>query len=375
MIVAGARPNFMKIAPILRVLDTSTDMHSIIVHTGQHYDQNMSGSFFKELGIREPDFYLDVGSGSHAVQTAEVMKRFESVCIEQEPDIVVVVGDVNSTIATGLVAKKLKIKLAHIEAGLRSGDRDMPEEINRLATDSISDLFFTTEHSGSQNLIREGHSKYAVHFVGHVMIDNLFYQLDKISNTDTISPDIIELKTKLPEKYICMTLHRPSNVDHEATLTELILALQKISNVTPIVFPCHPRTYLQIEKFGLKDLFVRKEDLNNSIERGIVLCDPLGYNDFLFIWSQCLAVLTDSGGLQEETTALRIPCFTLRENTERPVTVEFGTNRLIGRNYNVLINEVKMLKNKGSKKGSIPELWDGKASQRIISILRKYLMD
>ena len=383
LLVAGARPNFMKIAPILREIEKySSELRGILVHTGQHYDQNMSDTFFKELGIKEPDYNLEVGSGSHAFQTAEIMVRFEEVCLKEKPDLVVVVGDVNSTIAAGLVAKKLHIKLAHVEAGLRSRDWSMPEEINRIATDSITDLFFTTEKEGTDNLLKEGHTPETVHFVGHVMIDNLFYQLKKFG--DKVPSELAEnIKKRLPDKYICMTMHRPSNVDDEETLTRIIKALKAVSEKAPIIFPCHPRTKKQIEMFGFqgafKTLTLNLSTLNTSINsvqavehltNGIYLSEPLGYDDFLYLWKDAFCVITDSGGMQEETTALKIPCITIRENTERPITVELGSNAVVGTDPEKIVEYCNKALNKQWKESKIPELWDGKASERIVEVIR-----
>lgn len=373
ILVAGARPNFMKIAPILRSIENHQDLNAVLVHTGQHYDDNMSEAFFSGLGIRKPDYHLDVGSDTHAVQTASIMVKFEEVCLKEMPDMVIVVGDVNSTIAAGLVAKKLHIKLAHVEAGLRSRDRQMPEEINRLATDAITDLFFTTENAGTQNLLAEGHARDSVCFVGHVMIDNLFHQLRKIDDADAVSSPVRLLKECLPEKYLCMTLHRPSNVDGKNTLTELMETVNGIAKEVPIIFPCHPRTRRRIEEFGLGNLFVEKRAASATVSNGVVIMDPLNYNDFLYLWKDCAVMLTDSGGLQEETTALGVPCLTLRQNTERPVTVKVGTNILIGSDMEKLRLEVKKILNGKKKNGRIPELWDGKASERIVSHILKYL--
>ncbi len=380
ILVAGARPNFMKIAPIIRELkaqsskfEAKKNLAYVLVHTGQHYDYEMSQAFFEELGIPKPDYYLGVGSDSHAVQTANIMVKFEAVCLKEMPDMVVVVGDVNSTIAAGLVAKKLHIKLAHVEAGLRSRDRQMPEEINRLATDAITDLFFTTEDDGTQNLLAEGHAKDSVCFVGHVMIDNLFYQLGKIGDADAVSLSVRSLKECLPEKYLCMTLHRPSNVDDSRVLTRLMETVNEIAKGVPIIFPCHPRTRSRIEEFGLGDLFIEKGAALAPVSNGIVMMDPLNYNDFLYLWKDCAVMLTDSGGLQEETTALGVPCLTLRQNTERPVTVEVGTNILIGNDMGKLRLEVNKVLNGKKKNGRIPDLWDGKASERIVGHILRYL--
>ncbi len=359
ILVAGARPNFMKIAPIIRAMKQKTSLTPVLVHTGQHYDKNMSGTFFETLGIPDPDYNLQVGSGSHAIQTAEVMVKFEGVCLKEKPDMVMVVGDVNSTIATGLTAKKLHITLAHVEAGLRSGDRTMPEEINRLATDAITDLFFTTEPQGTQNLINEGHRAESVHFVGHVMIDNLYYQLQNLTESK-ISQEAVKLKNSLPDKYICMTLHRPSNVDSRDKISRILNAVREISDSAPVVFPIHPRTLKNIETFGLKSLFDTKN---------IITTQPLDYNDFLYLWKDSCLVLTDSGGLQEETTALKIPCLTVRENTERPITADIGSNMVVGTD----VERIKLCAmdavNGKWKKCEVPELWDGRASERIVDVL------
>lgn len=378
LLVAGARPNFMKIAPILREIEKYPgELQGILVHTGQHYDHNMSGAFFNSLGIKEPGYNLEVGSGSHASQTAEIMVRFEEVCLKEKPDLVVVVGDVNSTIAAGLVAKKLHIKLAHVEAGLRSGDWSMPEEINRIATDSITDLFFTTEKEGTGNLLKEGHAQEKIHFVGHVMIDNLIYQLSKF---DGKAPsDLSEgIKNRLPEKYICMTMHRPSNVDNKDILSGIISALTTVSKEAPIIFPCHPRTKKQIELFGFQasfNLLTLNTSINSAqafepLSDGIYLTEPLGYDDFLYLWKDASVVITDSGGMQEETTALKIPCITIRENTERPITVEVGSNVVVGTDPEKIIEYSGKAFNNEWKESEIPDLWDGKASERIVEIIR-----
>lgn len=373
LLVAGARPNFMKIAPILRELEKNSSVfQAVMVHTGQHYDYSMSASFFSDLGMKEPDYNLEVGSGSHAVQTANIIIRFEEVCIKEKPDLVMVVGDVNSTIAAGLVAKKLHIQLSHVEAGLRSNDRSMPEEINRIATDAITDIFFTTEEEGTANLIREGHAKEKIHFVGHVMIDNLFYQLEKVR---LAAPSQLSeaIKSNLPQKYCCVTLHRPSNVDIKDNLLNIIEALSVIAQDVPILFPCHPRTKRQIEFYGFSEKF-NLLDFSKSFSKGIFLTEPLGYNDFLYIWKEATVVLTDSGGLQEETTALKIPCITLRGNTERPITVSKGSNVIVGTNKDKIIEYAFKAINGNWKTSEIPFLWDGKACERIVAILKKNML-
>jgi UDP-N-acetylglucosamine 2-epimerase (non-hydrolysing) len=361
LLVAGARPNFMKIAPIIRATKKYPEVKPVLVHTGQHYDKNMSGTFFKSLGIPDPDYNLQVGSGSHASQTAEIMVKFEEVCLKEKPDVVLVVGDVNSTIAAGLTAKKLNITLAHVEAGLRSGDRTMPEEINRLSTDAITDIFFTTEKEATQNLLKEGHSPDSIHFVGHVMIDNLFYQLENLSES-VISSNVLKIKRQIPQKYACMTLHRPSNVDNRENLEKILSAIKQISDQVPVIFPIHPRTKKNIEQFNLQNFL----DTDN-----IITTEPLDYNDFLYLWKDSCLVITDSGGLQEETTALKIPCITVRENTERPITVEVGSNVVVGTDKQKIIeNSLRAIQGTWNK-CQIPELWDGLASERIVEKLRK----
>jgi UDP-N-acetylglucosamine 2-epimerase (non-hydrolysing) len=370
VLVAGARPNFMKIAPILRAINEQGGFEHVLVHTGQHYDANMSDSFFSTLGIKAPDYNLNVGSGSHAFQTAKIMIGFEKICVIEQPDIVLVVGDVNSTIAAALTAKKLNIQIAHVEAGLRSGDRKMPEEINRLATDAITDFLFTTEEEASKNLLKEGHPQDKVYFVGHVMIDNLFYQLEKIRR-GFVSQKIKKIKKKLPLQYICMTLHRPSNVDSKEVLSELLIAIKSVTTKVPVLFPCHPRTWKQIVKYDLEGMFVTADSIEDSMYNGIVFMEPLDFNDFLYLWKDSTIVLTDSGGIQEETSALNVPCITIRENTERPITVEMGTNVLVGNNIDKLNNEIEKAISKNGKKGQVPPLWDGNASIRIVDILSK----
>lgn len=361
-LVGGARPNFMKIAPIARELDKyKKEFVYKIIHTGQHYDREMSEVFFKELGIRKSDRFLGVGSGTHARQTARILVAFEDVCIQERQDLVMLVGDVNSTLACSITAKKLQIPIAHVEAGLRSFDMSMPEEINRIVTDSISDYFFVTEKSGIDNLIAEGKSKDSIFFVGNVMIDNLFYQLKKLNQIDQGTLSSTSIKQRLTN-YGVVTLHRPSNVDNKETLERIISALSLLSDEVPLVFPIHPRTEKKFEKFNIH--------LKNSI----IVTNPLSYMDFLNLWKDASLVLTDSGGIQEETTALGIPCLTLRENTERPITVSEGTNVIVGNSPSEILEEAeKILKGKG-KKGKKPELWDGKASERIVDIIKKKMV-
>ena len=353
--VAGARPNFMKIAPLVRELTNNKhDIQCSLVHTGQHYDYDMSKVFFNELGIPEPDYFLNVGSGSHAAQTAKVMTEFETVCLRDRPDIVVVVGDVNSTLACSITAKKLTISVAHVEAGLRSGDMSMPEEINRIVTDSISDLLFVTEDSGIKNLKDEGKPDRQVFFVGNIMIDTLHYSLAKL-NHDSRGHAV-------KGDYAVVTLHRPSNVDHKEKLSGILDALVEISKDMPVYFPIHPRTEKNIERFKLKD------KLDGS---RIEMRSPMSYFDFLALWKDATLVLTDSGGLQEETTALGVPCFTLRDNTERPITVEEGSNTLVGTTRQGILDTYRAFKEGSRRDWKVPELWDGKTAQRIVSILNR----
>ena len=367
-LVAGARPNFMKIAPIVRALCKARDqrlgvsgqsaynMNWKIVHTGQHYDYEMSQTFFDDLGIPKPDFFLEDSSGSHAVQTAKIMVGFEKVCRAEKPDVVVVVGDVNSTLACSIVAKKMGIEVAHVEAGLRSFDLIMPEEINRMVTDSISDYFFVTEKSGIDNLLKEGKPKEKIHFVGHVMIDNLFYQIEQLEDENLSLLPTYALKKELGD-YIFLTLHRPSNVDSRETLAGITGALNEIAAETPIVFPVHPRTQKMLNEFGI------------TLNRRVILLEPLGFKESLFLWKDAVMVMTDSGGLQEETTALGVPCLTLRYNTERPITIEIGTNTLAGNKKKDILTCYRHLVKNGKPGLSIPPKWDGKAAERIVEVL------
>jgi UDP-N-acetylglucosamine 2-epimerase (non-hydrolysing) len=356
LLVAGARPNFMKIAPILREIELrwKDGIKGVLVHTGQHYDHEMSQAFFDDLRIQPPAHFLDVGSGSHAVQTARIMMAFEEVCLNERPDAVVVVGDVNSTVACALVARKLGIGVAHVEAGLRSRDTGMPEEINRMVTDVLSDWLFVSERSGVANLEAEGKPDSSIHYVGNVMVDTLYHQLQLLNGSS---------KSRWrEERYAVMTLHRPSNVDREVNLREIMSAAVRIARDLPVFFPVHPRTRQKMDDFGLS------EELSGA---PVHLLPPLSYQEFLRIWKDASLVLTDSGGLQEETTALGVPCFTLRDNTERPITLEEGTNTLVGTKADGILAAYEAFRNGGSKVGRIPELWDGKASQRIVPILAK----
>lgn len=354
--VAGARPNFMKIAPIMEAFKNESAIEPMLVHTGQHYDEKMSDLFFRQLGIPEPDINLGVGSASHAVQTADIMKAFEQVVLEHKPDAVLVVGDVNSTIACGMVAVKLGIKLIHVEAGLRSFDRTMPEEINRMLTDTISDMLFCTEQSGLDNLKNEGIPNERVFLVGNVMIDTLLKnkaQADKSTILDDLGVQT--------GQYAALTLHRPANVDDPAVFSRLLDAIEVIQKDMPIIFPIHPRTRNNLGKLGLKD---RIEKLAN-----LRLLDPIGYLDFLKLTSSARLVLTDSGGIQEETTILKIPCLTLRENTERPSTVEIGSNQILGTDPRKILDAYQKVVTGQARKGKIPPLWDGHAAERIAKIL------
>lgn len=367
--VAGARPNFMKIAPIINsfqlkinqpIYNRST-FKKLLVHTGQHYDKNMSEIFFCDLLISEPDFFLNIGPGSHAVQTAKIMIEFEKVLLKSQPDIVIVVGDVNSTIACSLTAKKLHIPIAHVESGLRSFDMSMPEEINRRLTDVLSDILFVTEQSGLSNLMSEGIPKNKIHFVGNVMIDTLLTTLKRIKKESfTPTRELYEF-IKSNKTYAVLTLHRPSNVDDEEVLARIISALQQISLKIPIVFPIHPRTRAKLSK--------------SILDRGnIKLINPVGFLDMLYAVKGSNMVLTDSGGLQEETTVLGIPCITIRENTERPSTIDIGTNYLVGTDPDIIIlTAEKILKGHG-KVGKVPPLWDGQTADRIVNVILEYLI-
>ncbi len=363
--VVGARPNFMKIAPIMAQLNRPDSKFApFLVHTGQHYDADMKHSFFDQLGIPEPDVDLEVGSGSHAVQTAEVMKRFEPVVDEQNPVAVLVVGDVNSTIACALVASKKEIPVIHVEAGLRSYDRKMPEEINRVMTDQISDLLFTTERSAEQNLVKEGIGAERIHFAGNVMIDTLLNNLKRSVPLKELVAKAENLKQVIESDrgYALLTLHRPSNVDDKAVLQRLLMEVAEISQLLPVIFPIHPRTANKIKEFGLSSLIERPE---------ICRMGPLSYLELLGAMSKAKLVLTDSGGIQEETTALGVPCITLRENTERPITVDEGTNTIVGTDVEKIRQVVAETLKTGGKTGQVPEFWDGKAAIRIVAVLEQ----
>ncbi len=357
-------PNYMKVSPIIRAF-RDRNIPSLLVHTGQHYDPEMNDRLFADLDLPRFDLNLEVGSATHAVQTAEIMRRFEPVLDEQQPSAVLVVGDVNSTIACSLVAVKKRIPVIHVEAGLRSYDRTMPEEVNRVLTDQIADLLYTTERSAQLNLAKEGIDGNRVHFVGNVMIDSLLAARSRAvppietlrqSGTD---PSFIEA----PRGYGVVTLHRPSNVDDPETLRELLMTLSEVAEWLPLVFAAHPRTRKNIERYGLTSLMSDR----------IRLLPPQGYLEMLGLMADATVVLTDSGGMQEETTALSVPCLTLRENTERPITVEQGTNTLVGRNREKTLATVDQILSSGGKRGCIPELWDGHAAERIAAHLKDWL--
>ena len=360
--IVGARPNFMKIAPIMVALkEFSPALEVTLVHTGQHYDVAMNEQYFQALGIPSPDINLEVGSGSHAVQTAEVMCRFETALGTKNPTAILVVGDVNSTIACALVATKKGIPVIHVEAGLRSFDRAMPEEINRVLTDQISDMLFTTEPSGRDNLLREGVADKRIHFVGNVMIDTLRHNLARAISTSTIVSDAGRPGFVNDEKkYAVVTMHRPSNVDDETILGSLINTVVTISKQLPVILPLHPRTKSMIEKFGFGKL------LNTP---DILLLPPMGYLEMLGLMKDAKVVLTDSGGIQEETTALGVPCITLRNNTERPITVDEGTNTIAGQDSQTILNIFNEIMCDGGKGGRVPQYWDGRASNRIADVI------
>ncbi len=347
--VIGARPNFMKAAPVIRALSAHS-VEQIVVHTGQHYDFNMSDVFFQQLGMPAPDVNLQVGSGSHAEQTAHIMCRFEPVVLEKKPDVVVVYGDVNSTVAAALVCSKLMVRVAHVEAGLRSGDRGMPEEINRLVTDQLSDLLFTPSEDGNRNLAREGIAPEKVFLVGNVMIDTLVRMLPEADR---------RLPADLPKRYALVTLHRPSNVDDLDWLRSLLASLEHVGHDLEVIFPVHPRTRQKIASLGLG------ANSNGNIR----FLEPLPYLDFLGLQKHAAVVITDSGGIQEETTYLGVPCLTVRENTERPVTITIGTNVLVGRDTAVLASELKRVLTEERKNKGIPPLWDGHAAERIAKVI------
>jgi UDP-N-acetylglucosamine 2-epimerase (non-hydrolysing) len=350
----------MKIAPIMDAMKKSSIIKPILLHTGQHYDEKMSALFFKELKISKPDIYLGVGSESHAKQVAHIMEKFDDVCNTEKPDAILVVGDVNSTMACSLVASKLGIKIIHLEAGLRSFDRTMPEEINRIVTDSLADLLFTPSKDGNENLLKEGISPDKIHLVGNIMIDTLFRFLPIIEKSS-----IIQDLNLIPQQYLLVTLHRPSNVDQKESLEKILNTFQKIQQKIKVVFPVHPRTKKNMHELGFSDMIDNMKNL--------IITEPLGYLDFQRLMTKSKAVITDSGGIQEETSVLKIPCITLRENTERPVTVSEGSNVLVGSDMNKLLTLVEKILNNQWKSSHIPKLWDGKTAERVIQVIETKL--
>jgi UDP-N-acetylglucosamine 2-epimerase (non-hydrolysing) len=357
--VVGARPNFMKIAPIHRELSKHRDrVRHVILHTGQHYDEKMSRVFFEDLELPQPDIYLGIGSGTHAEQTGRIMMEFEKALLEVRPDLVIVVGDVNSTLACSVTCAKQMVPVVHVEAGLRSFDRGMPEEINRMVTDILSDHLFITEQSGIDNLRREGIHDDKMHFVGDVMIDSLAHYRGKAGKSAILAGLGVTR-----HNYTLITLHRPSNVDVRENLEKVLDIFEQIHPHTSMVFPIHPRTRKRIEEFDLGRRF-------EALDR-LVLCDPIGYLDFLCLMDNAQLILTDSGGIQEESTYLQVPCLTLRENTERPITIEEGTNQLLGLNVPLVVRKSMEVFEGRPKQGRIPDLWDGRAAERIVNILLK----
>jgi len=354
--IVGARPNLPKISPLMREMQRHPEIESILVHTGQHYDESLSDIFFRQMGIPAPHVNLEVGSGSHAAQTAEILKRIEPVLLERKPDLALVVGDVNSTLAVSLAAVKLGIRVAHVEAGLRSFDRSMPEEINRLVTDALADYLFVTEQDAIENLLKEGRPRESIHLVGNVMIDSLRHFLP-VAQQSRIGEELNLKNGSGWRRFAVLTLHRPSNVDSIEKLTELLGAMNVIAAQIPVIFPAHPRTQQRLAEAGIK----------HHLE--LRLISPIGYLDFLCLLSKATLVLTDSGGIQEETTALGVPCLTVRTNTERPITISKGTNLLVGTDPGIIIAAAQdILAGKG-KIGGIPPLWDGHAAERIVDIL------
>lgn len=385
--VVGARPNFIKLAAICGAVEKfnrrrpAESLDHTLVHTGQHYDPNMSDSFFSDLDLPKPSLCLEVGSGSHSLQTAKIMERFENVVLIEQPDVVLVVGDVNSTLACALVAKKTWCrrkggpsfipKVAHVEAGLRSFDRTMPEEINRIVTDSISDYLFTSEESANRNLVREGIPQNRIFFTGNVMIDTLLRHRTKAEQS-TILHDLRLIRGSEVKRYAVLTLHRPANVDDKRVFAGMLDTLVQMSSHMAVIFPAHPRTVKRIQDDDLMGYFV--EQSGHSVDRRdlqtrIRLVPPLGYIDFLYLMSKARVVLTDSGGIQEETTILGVPCITLRDTTERPTTIEYGTNVLVGSDSEKIVREFNRLRRNGKKRHTPPPLWDGNAANRIIKVL------
>jgi UDP-N-acetylglucosamine 2-epimerase (non-hydrolysing) len=357
-LIVGARPNFIKAHPVYNSLHELNKFELKLVNTGQHYDQNMSGIFIQELGMRQPDINLEVGSGLHGEQTGKILSLYEQVLIKEKPNLVIVFGDVNSTIACSLAAIKLDIPIAHVEAGLRSFDWKMPEEINRVLTDRLSTFLFTTSPEAKSNLVNEGISTKKIHFVGNTMIDSLIEFKDKFDKSN------IRKLLDIHSDYALITLHRPSNVDDEKNLKNLINSIQNTSKIIPCIFPIHPRTKNKLKSINLYNKLINNKDIK--------LIDPLGYIDFMCLQMNARTVLTDSGGVQEESTFFGVPCITVRENTERPITISKGSNKLIGTKYEKIPKEVGNIINNKSNKYSIPALWDGKSANRISKILESY---
>jgi len=412
IVVAAARPNFMKVAPLIRAIHVHNalnkgDIHPVLVHTGQHYDVNMSDAFFSDLRLPEPDVHLGVGSGTHGEQTGKVLIEFEKVLSREQPDLVIVVGDVNSTLACTLAAVKLHIPVAHVEAGLRSFDRDMPEEINRLVTDALSDYLFTPSPDGDENLLKEGIPKEKIFLVGDIMVDSLLFSLEHAKKTDILerlglksnkeSPLLtsafpVEFPTNRDHStgdhqpptsvmpYALLTLHRPSNVDNKTSLGRITQGLLEVASKIPILFPIHPRTKKQVELFGMENAFEFHPSVDLSpvdyyedmtLKKKIHCFEPLGYLDFLNLMAHAKIVLTDSGGIQEETTVLNIPCITLRDTTERPITLTQGTNVLVHDDPEKIVAEVTKILNGNYRQGTCPSIWDGHTAERIVDILAK----
>lgn len=366
--VVGARPNFMKVAPIIdafkqynRRPDAQLQVRQVLVHTGQHYDRAMSELFFEQLGMPRPEINLNVGSGSHGKQTGRIMEAFEQVLLDERPDLVLVVGDVNSTMACTIDAKKLGIPVAHVEAGLRSGDMSMPEEINRLVTDAISDLLFTTDRIASEALLREGVAAERIHFVGNVMIDTLLKHREQALRQPTLQQLGLLGEAGRAQPYAVVTLHRPGNVDHPQVLREIAQALVALGREMPVIFPVHPRSRPRFQEHGLEALL--------SERNGIRLLEPLGYLDFINLLANSCLILTDSGGIQEESTILGVPCLTLRPNTERPITIQEGTNRLVGNRREDILTAIAAARQMQPGQQRQPELWDGHAAERIVAVL------
>ncbi|MFC1815077.1 non-hydrolyzing UDP-N-acetylglucosamine 2-epimerase [Thermodesulfobacteriota bacterium] len=382
ILVVGARPNFMKIAPLIRAIDKyntsssslSLTIQYLLVHTGQHYDFNMSDSFFQDLSLPEPDMHLEVGSGTHAEQTGNVLIKFEKALLKERPDLVIVVGDVNSTLACALAAVKLHIPVAHVEAGLRSFDRTMPEEINRLLADAVSDYLFTPSPDADENLKREGIPEDKIFLVGDVMVDSLLFNVAKARKTKILEKLGLRNNSQSVQPFVTLTLHRPSNVDNKEAFLKIVTALKEVSKSIPIIFPAHPRTIKQINAFDFQGYFIKSINaVSPIINYGIYLVNPLGYLEFLNLMIHSIFIMTDSGGVQEESTVLGIPCLTLRDTTERPITITDGTNVLVWNDTQKIIDEALKILDGQGKQGNCPEIWDGKAAERIVDVLAKKL--